>query len=198
MPVLFGVKGLVINYTDILTYFTLKTFIETDNNTTIILTYEDIASRIGARESFVKSSISTLVLLGLVSQQKDSLGFTYSFTAVPVPKIMVPVSILTTELTFEEKAALLVLKLSCIENPVDILMSIEMFINQVGISGEKMVEMFESLESKKYLRLACGGGKKPNRYFQLCGRIDWETNDNKGLYQSYSEIVLNKNLSDKG
>lgn len=195
MPVLFGLRNCVINYTDQLTYFTLKTFVAEDELKTAPVSPEEIALRLDGSVDFVKCSLAKLKLMGLIAENSDNNELVYSFPALPTIDMQVPLGILNTELSAKEKAVLLGLKMYCLDNDTDISVSIIQFSKRHGVSCEDLFTLINSLIEKNYVRVNTDDNERLP-YFQLCGRIDWQSANNAPLHQSF-KMMSNEKSADE-
>lgn len=189
MPLLQAMPKLFLNYLDILTYFTIRTFLGEGKNSISNLTYEMIANRMDALEQVVKTSVKNLALHNLIIEEKQSDGYNFEFVSIDILELMVPVGILTTELTYKEKAILLILKSSCIENDTDIFISIKQIGEQFGLSVKEAFELVDAIMTKGYLNVQ--NSSSGNHYFQLCGRVNWKCTANDHVYTMF-KLLQNK------
>jgi len=97
-----------INYTDILTYFTIKSF-----GNHAVLTISEIALKMSADEAFVIQSIKRLKLANCLSETKVMTEKSLYNIEPAIIYVKIPVQLLDCKISYEEKAILLFLRYFC-------------------------------------------------------------------------------------
>jgi hypothetical protein len=108
MPLWGDLASRQINYTDILTYFTIKSFESNDP-----LTITAIALKMSADEAFVIQSIKRLKLANRLSETKVMTEKSLYNIEPAIIHVKIPVQLLDCKISYEEKAILLFLRYFC-------------------------------------------------------------------------------------
>lgn len=187
MPLLFGMLSNSIKYTDILTYFTLKVLAsETDRNQTF--TEQQIASRMNVSAKSVHKSLLRLKNDNMINVNGTlSESFTFTFADNNKTFMMIPVAVIDSDLSKQERSLLIALKMACLENPVDIIPSLKVICDLLNTSAKELLEVFMTLLAKKYVTEVKSKNPKLPYFFQLTNSINWITADNDSIYKCYSE-----------
>lgn len=179
MPIFAQLKRRNLKYIDALTYVTIRSFNNSENNS-CYPSYETIAKKAGMCRTSIIASVKRLENAGLLKIQRSTrkhICNQYDFSEKLGYFDRVPCEIFDCDLTAHQKAMLLCLRSICLQGLLQMTFPIKKISELLEVSYRTVHAQLKPLVTKGYItekHISYGGKNKGDIWLYLSEKLDWK------------------------